>query len=390
MRGPCAPFRARPPAATADTSLVGRPTRIDSIADQRRLARLHAVLRTYAGLVTYLPEILEAVRAAYPSTNTNHLVDGYVQRDVREFGKDAPATDDVGVLGSDLWTRIEARLGSAFEEAPDLRAALDRCGAAVTTTPLAPIDTLEHYREIGERLSRACYGQVASHHQNLLRGSELRYRPGAERKIYCSPGKDDGTSTITVELSPGVCTLDDYLNLPFYFLHEHLSHVHSGKTYAEAYGAHGEFVEGWLLYAAEAFYREALAHGTGGTELSHPAERRAAVGRYVARVQTNPDRPSRERDAYDHAKTFREDALDGDPFFWELTLRFALAPFDAAKDRGVRDLHDELVHRMGDRGALRRFFEDTQEGKRESLRLWRHALAQPDNLGRLLDLLPPP
>ncbi len=364
---------------------VDRITAQSAVHDERE-ARLRAVFRVYEAAAAHLPALAGACQNR-PGLTPDEVADGYLGPAVREFHDYGPQSADVRALCEDLVRRVRGHLSAGFSVSARLRPVLDAFAAAALDPPAGGADDLETYRAIGERLSRECYGRLDPHHPNLLRQSELRYAYSDRPAISCRPNKEGGVSTITVAMTAGNCSLDDYLNLPFSLMHEYVSHIHSGRTYAESWGSRGAFVEGWLLYAAEAAYRERLASGAADIGLSVPLARLESVERHAARLQAEA-RPRRlENRAYRLAKFLHRDLLDGDTFFWRLTLRFALADYDAADDRGIEDLHDELVLRLDGSRALDGFVAAVPAGKLSLVAAWSNLLAPADGPARFLGAL---
>ncbi|MBM4466607.1 MAG: hypothetical protein FJ014_13820 [Chloroflexi bacterium] len=214
---------------------------------------------------------------------------------------------------------------------------------AVTDLPLVPFD-LSEPQTVGEELSRAYYSSFGEPGDHLQRPVQLEVELDHQLGLCCRPEKRGGVSLLTFLFAPADFCFSDFLNLPFYFLHEHLSHLHTASMYADRFRKphvfQGSFEDGWLIYTAFDLYWERL---NDPTFLGHEAIRSDALDHYI--IVTEQENHLMRR-GYDLAKWFHLQVLGRDTeTFRSLSAQLALCSFD---DFGADDLHTEFVHKISD------------------------------------------
>ena len=245
----------------------------------------------------------------------------------------------------------------------DLVAACNTYREIVMELPLAPFD-LSEPQAVGEELSRTFYKRFGEPGDHLQRPVQLEVELDHQLGLCCRPEKRGGVSLLTFLFAPADFCFSDFLNLPFYFLHEYLSHLHTASMYADQFRKphvfRGSFEDGWLIYTAFDLYWERLNEPTF---LGHEAIRSEALNHYITVTKQEPDNYLMQK-GYDLAKWFHVQVLDRDTeAFRYLSAQLALCPFDHL---GAVDLHTEFVReithyrRRDDVAALRRLVQANQ------------------------------
>jgi len=211
-------------------------------------------------------------------------------------------------------------------------------------------------------LSQAFYTRFGEPGDHLQRPVQLEVESDHRLGLCCRPEKQSGVSPLTFLFAPADFRFSDFLNLPFYFLHEYLSHLHTAPMYADQFRKphvfRGSFEDGWLIYTAFDLYWERLNEPTF---LGHESLRFEALDhKYITVTRQEPENYLMQR-GYDLAKWFHVHVLDGDTeTFRSLSAQLALCPFDHL---GAIDLHTEFVRgitryrRRGDLAGLQQLVQ---------------------------------
>ncbi len=242
----------------------------------------------------------------------------------------------------------------------ELVTACDTYCETVTELPLVPFD-LSEPQTVGEELSQAFYTRFGEPGDHLQRPVQLEVELDHQLGLCCRPEKRGGVSLLTFLFAPADFRFSDFLNLPFYFLHEYLAHLHTAPMYADQFRRphvfRGSFEDGWLIYTAFDLYWERLNEPTF---LGHEAIRFEALDHYITVTKQGPDNYLMQK-GYDLAKWFHLQVLDRDTeTFRSLSAQLALCSFD---DFGADDSHTEFVRqvdhyrRHDDEAGLRRLVQ---------------------------------
>jgi len=355
------------------------------MTDQEQWAKqrlmLDAICHAYEHLLGYLDAFDEAV-GSHPDWDGYRLVSQCVNPAVARFGRSPIDAESVSTLCEDLLRRLRGLLHAELPgDSPVFRVFEAYHEAVLGSAPPSPADLVQ-YQEIGERLSRDCYLQAwASDSPNLARPVELVIEPRNRQRFASRPDKRGGISTITFEFATAEFTFDTFVNLPFYFLHEYFSHIHSAEMHAERFGVPAPFEDGWLLYAAHQFYCQNLMAFPCPLEISCPDYRRLYVSKYIYEA-TSLDKGWAVRFGYQQAENF--EALAGSDLFWLLTLKLASVPYHHLS--GCPDVQHEFLIRM--RAWLRWLAIQSPATRSDALALLDMALQdETEPIRNLLDLL---
>jgi len=310
--------------------------------DDRRQAMLDAFCHVYGILLDHFDDFDDA-------DYSDSAWDGYrvisecINPAAQRFGASPVESIEPIVLCKDLLDRIEGSFSLQFAKTSSVFSVLTTFKDAVLGMAIPSPADVDFFRDTGENLSIDCY-QLACppDSQNLCRVTDLVIVSRNQQRFCCQPNKRGGTSKITFEFCTSEFTFDSFVNLPFYFLHEYLSHVHSAELFAEERCSEAlpPFEDGWLLYAARSFYRQRLWHDPPSS-LSHPYHRQYYANKYIYRV-TGDSGKAMVRHGYQQAEMFEN--IVGLDLFWKVTLLLAMSPFNHLL--GCADLHQEFMVRV--------------------------------------------
>ncbi len=218
----------------------------------------------------------------------------------------------------------------------------DYTSAVDNAQEIACVDLTE-WQRVGEELSRGCY---CSHLPVDAPALCLSVEPvelvlpinGLELQAY--PEKAQGCGKITCNFAARRFTFADYVNLPFYFFHEYLSHLHTAPMFAEHHESQDRFTDGWLVYYARMAYHHTLFHNPPSS-LDHPVHRDHFMAQYLKNALDDVSKPI-IYGGYESARQFA--ALAGVTRFERATLLIASTPYDFFDH--IPDLHGEFVRRV--------------------------------------------
>ena len=349
--------------------------------DDRRQAMLDAFCHVYSILLDHLDDF---DGADYPDSAWDgyRVVTECINPAAQKFGTSPVESIEPIVLCKDLLDRIEGSFSLQFPKTSPVFSALAEFKDAVLNVAIASPADIDLFRDIGENLSVDCYSLVCPPDSpNLCRPTDLAIVPKNQQKFCCQPNKRGGTSTITFEFCTSEFTFDSFVNLPFCFLHEYLSHVHSAELFAEQAGSEASppFEDGWLLYAAQRFYCQRLWHDPSSSSLSYPNLREYYANKYIYQV-TGDSGKVMVQHGYQQAKMFEN--IVGADLFWKVTLLLAMSPFNHLP--GWADLHHEFM--ISIKPWIRRMSALPDEERSEGIGLITLAVEGAEPIRSLLDL----
>ncbi|MGA9347965.1 MAG: hypothetical protein WBW48_04080 [Anaerolineae bacterium] len=276
-----------------------------------------------------------------------------------KFGRTSKSEDPVEAL-TDL---LELMVNTVEGQRPknrDLVAAYDTYREIVIGLFAVPFD-LSEPQAVGKELSCEFYTRFGGPGDHLQCPVQLEVELDHQLGLCCRPEKQGRISSLTFLFAPADFYFGDFLNLPFYFLHEYLSHLHTAPMYADQFRKPhmfgGSFEDGWLIYTAFDLYWERLNEPTFP---GHEAIRFEALDHYITVTKQEPENYLMQR-GYDLAKWFHLHVLDRDTeIFRYLSAQLALCSFDHL---GADDLHTEFVRAIaryrqrGDVAGLQRLVQ---------------------------------
>lgn len=310
--------------------------------DEPRQALLDVFCHCYGLLLEHL-DFLDGAVGAHYGWSGYRLVHECVDTAANRLGSTFSKTTDRRALCEDFLRRIR---GAMEHNLPADSSAFDRFSdyvAAVEAASNVPCSDLTKWQCVGEELSRACYCRCLPADTPSLSISveRVELEPSAEPKIYAVPQKEQGWGGIVCGFASKLFSFAEYVNLPFYFFHEHLSHLHSAPMFAERHvRVDHAFTEGWLLYYANSAYWRALFHEPH-MAVSYSLHREHYMKRYCESV-ADPVKKPFIHEGYEQARRFHK--LAGEARFERVTLLVASTPYNVFDL--IVDLHGEFVLRV--------------------------------------------
>ncbi len=325
--------------------------------DPLRQTTFDVLCHCFDGLLAHRESFEQAVSTQ--SWSLVRLAQEYFDPAANKFGATSKSEDPVEALTDLLDLMINAVEGQRPKNR-ELVAAYDTCRGTVSELPLVPFN-LSEPQAVGEELSRTFYTRFGEPGDHLQRPVQLEAESDRQLGVCCLPEKQGKVSSLTFLFAPAAFCFGDFLNLPFYFLHEYLSHLHTAPMYADQFRKphvfQSIFEDGWLIYTAFDLYWERLNEPTF---LGHEAIRSEALEYYITVTKQEPDNHLMEK-GYHLAKWFHMQVLDRDTeAFRYLSAQLALCSFDHL---GADDLHTEFIReiaryrRRDDVAGLRRLVQ---------------------------------
>ena len=313
--------------------------------DEARQALLDVFCHCYGLLLDHL-DYLDGAVSAHHGWDGYRLVRECVDTAANRLGSTLPETTDRWALCEDFLRRIRGAMEHNLPADSPAFAAFSDYAAAVEAISDVPCSDLTEWQCVGEELSRVCYCRHLPADAPALsisvEGVELT--PTAKMAFCAEPQKEQGRGEITFGFAPDCFIFAGYVNLPFYFFHEYLSHLHSAPMFSEHCGAPDHpFTEGWLLYYARLAYWRALFHEPHPA-LCHPLHRDHYAERYF-QATLDPVKKPLIHMGFQQARRFAN--LVGEAHFEQVTLLVTSTPYNVFTPLAP-DLHGEFVRRMQD------------------------------------------
>jgi hypothetical protein len=351
--------------------------------DGKGQALLDVFCHCYEKLLEHLDALDDAAQA-HDEWGAYRVVKECVNRATKAFGSSLSESLDLSARCDDFLARMDDFVAGELGRDSPVAGVFAECQAAARASPVTSRVDLTHWQRLGDELSKECYQAISPvDSPNLTRAVKPVLIKPSKKKVYvkCFPLQDDWESKITFYFAPDQFTLQSYLNLPFYFFHEYLSHIHTARLFAESDPSSNKpFEEGWLLYLAHDLYCHRLLKDPHSA-LTHPLHRAHYVGQCV---QTQLDDASKEPWVpwgWSLAGAFER--IVGKDLLRRTSLLVASSPCDHFP--GLPNLHWDFVRRAQQWMA---WIVTRSLGEKEVLLERLAALFQgPDPLERLFDFL---
>jgi hypothetical protein len=347
-----------------------------------RQALLDVFCHCYGVLLEYL-DFLDRAVGARDDWSGYRLVQECVDTAASRLGSIPLETIDRQEVCREFLRRVRGAMEYNLRgDSPAFAAFSDYASAVKATSDASCVDLTE-WQKIGEDLSRACYRcLLPADAPALCLSVEPVDLVGCNKpKLKAESDKTQGQGKITFGFAPDQFTFANYVNLPFFFLHEYLSHLHTAPTFAEYYSVqHHPFTEGWLMYYACLAYQRALLHEPH-LALSHPLHREHYIAIYLQSVLGEEAHPLVCR-GYELARQFA--GLVGEVRFERATLLVASTPYNLFPPPPP-DLHGEFVRRVGE--WLRQMFTRSLSEREDRVAALDMVLDKPDPVRKLMEWL---
>ncbi len=352
--------------------------------DEARQALLDVFCHCYGALLDHLDALDEAT-ASHLHWDVYRVVRECVDKATGTFGSSFPETSDLIALCDDFVTRAGGFVVGQLGSDSPVTETLAGCKAAVLGSSVPSAVDLTSWQRLGEELSRECYQKVLPPDSpNLTRTVKpVSIVADNVQRVYCVPRKNGGESEITFHFASKRFTFKSYLNLPFYFFHEYLSHLHTAPLFGEHQPGPKSFEDGWLLYFAGRAYCHRLLIDPHPSLTQH-LYREHYAERYLEDQAGENARQPWVSFGYEQARRFETVLTVFDPeMFEKVTLLVATSPYHYFP--GIPDLHGEFVKRV--KGWLVKTATLSAEDRRAKVRYLAAALKRDDPLKRLFDFL---
>jgi len=312
--------------------------------DKVRQALLDVFCHCHGLLLRHL-DYLDGAVGAHHGWDGYRLVRECVDKAAYHLGSTLPETTDQRALCKDFLRRIRGGMDACLPGGSPAFDAFDVCAEAVRAAPIDSPANLADWQHVGEELSRACYCRhLPANAPAFISVERVKLIPSARLELYAVPRKAYGRGEITLCFASDCFTFAEYVNLPFYFFHEYLSHLHSAPMFTEHHErVDALFTEGWLMYYARLAYQRALFHEPHPT-LDYSLHRDHYVQQYFQEI-LDPVKKLMVYAGYEQAR--RVANLLGEARFERVTLLVASTPYDVFTPLAP-DLHGEFVRCVQD------------------------------------------
>lgn len=349
--------------------------------DETRQALLDVFCHCYEKLLDSLYALDDAAQS-YPEWSAYRIVKECFNPATKEFGSAEAKTLDLPSLCSDFLSRAEGFLvGKLGSDSPVVGAFADYKAAVQASSVPNQVDFTD-WQQLGEELSKECYQDVLpADSPNLTRAVKpICIEPSNKQGVRCIPQKEGGESEITFHSASPQFVLQSYVNLPLYFFHEYLSHIHTARLFGELDEVPKPFEDGWLLYCIREAYRHKLLHDPHPS-LTHHLHREHYAEQYFLEQSVAASNQPWVSFGYEQARRFEN--VTGLDLFKKTTLLVAISPYDQFPD--IPNLHWDFVRRVAQWLAKMATLSETQEESK--VRQLAEELGKQEALRRLLEFL---
>ncbi len=310
--------------------------------DDKRQALLDVFCHCYERLLNHL-DVLDAAAQAHPEWDAYRIAKECLNPATEEFGSAEVKTLDLSTLCGDFLARAEGFIIGKFGSDSPVVGAFAECRETARVSPVSTQVDLTSWQRLGEELSREYYQDILpADSSNLAKAVKpVCIQPSKKQVVGCIPQKTGGASEITFNFASPEFVLQSYVNLPLYFFHEYLSHIHTAPLFGELHGPQKPFEDGWLLYCIRAAYRNRLFHDPH-SQLTHPLHREHYAGRYFQAQNDDASNEPWVPYGFELARCF--ETVVGSDLFRRATLLLAISAYNYFP--GVPDLHGEFVKRV--------------------------------------------
>ncbi|MFB0533709.1 MAG: hypothetical protein ACETWR_01880 [Anaerolineae bacterium] len=349
--------------------------------DYKRQALLDVFCHCYEKLLDHLDALHDATQADHEWSEYT-VVKECVNPATKAFGSRLPESLDLPALCVDFLARIGGSIVTQLGSSSPAVEVFTECQAAAEASPVVPEVDLTCWQRLGEELSRECYQAILpADSPNLTRAVKpVLIKPSDKQKVRCVPRKAAGESEITFYFASDQFTLQSYVNLPFYFFHEYLSHLHTARLFAESDPCPKPFEEGWLLYLAHDLYCHRLLEDPHPA-LTHPLPRAHYAHQYIQAEQDDATKEPWVPWGWTLADAFER--IVGKDLLRRTSLLVASSPCDHFP--GLPNLHWDFVKRV--QQWMTRLVTRSPREKEVLLERLAALLQGPDPLDKLFDFL---
>jgi len=286
----------------------------------KRQAMLDIYCHVFKNLIDYLDHFDEAS----DEYNCYSIVEDCFDLAIKEFGNNPVQSEEKGFMLKDLLDKIYGIFLLKYSSHKDVLAIFEKYKSRVLSTSIVSTN-LEDHKSTGQGLSCNCYESFCSkHYFGTKRKAKLVIEPSNQFKISSFPNKTGGMSKICFYFASSNFTFQHYLNLPFYFFHEYLSHIHSGKFSAEDNPERTcSFQDGWLIYTGYLWYKDFLNFQSQSENIRY---RKYYLNKYTYQIVYAQNNKYIQK-GYELARDFND--IIGNRLFYKISLLLASSDHDA-------------------------------------------------------------
>jgi hypothetical protein len=349
--------------------------------DFRRTSILQIYCHIYEKLIKQLnifDEILSQTTSEHDCYSiTKECFDPAIQ----EFGNNPPQIDNKDQLIEDLISKIGGLFAYKFSSNSELLKSFADFKDSVYDNMGFSLSKIDESHALGKRISLKCYSSFCNAgYGGLTRATRINIEPNNTTEISCLPRKSKGTTDIYMKFGTDDFYLDKYINLPFAFLHEYISHIHSAKLFNETSLEHNcSFADGWLIYVAYRKYRKHLQSDIANLDvLSH---REHYLKRYIYDITSERLENRYVRKGYELAERFAE--IVGEDLFDKVTFLLSITDYDSIAS--YTPLHTKSMFIIDK--WINHHLKKGDKEKKDEIELFDLAVEDKDPLKTLLDIM---
>ncbi|MBF0463994.1 MAG: hypothetical protein HQK88_10780 [Nitrospirae bacterium] len=247
---------------------------------------------------------------------------------MRIFGE-TKLEDNEYRLINDLLERIQGSLIHRYNEDKELLTTYENIKEYTIGKFDPNIDYLElitnEFNLLGKGISQSCYETHRTiKYKQAQRCAYLELIAASETKVSSISNRAKELYKINLNLGTADFDFLRYINLPFYFFHEYMSHIHSAKFNRHVNSnSISAFEDGWLLFTEEKKYEKYIKNRP--YLRAHGCYREKYLRKHFQLANKNINR--KHEDAYNLAESFFEKV--GIEIFFEITFLIASHDFNS-------------------------------------------------------------
>ena len=282
------------------------------------------MLDIYCHVFKNLIDYLDHFDEASDEYNCYSIVENCFDLAIKEFGNNPIQREEKEFMLKDLLVKVYGIFLLKHSSHRDVLGIFEEYKRQVLSTSIIPTN-LEDQHKVGKELSCKCYeGFCLKNYFGSKREAKLIIKPSNQFRISSSPNKIGGMSRIYFYFDPSNFTFGTYINLPFYFFHEYLSHIHSGKFFAEDNPERTcSFEDGWLVYTAYLWYNDYLNFQS---KLKDVRYKKHYLNKYTYQIVYAQNNKYIQK-GYELARDFND--IIGNELFYKISLLLATSDYDA-------------------------------------------------------------
>lgn len=309
--------------------------------DTKRQAMLDSCCHVYEKLFSELDRFDDLSAEDVSGIDCYSIVRVCFDPAIQEFGNNPPSSDDKLVLIEDLLNKIGGLFSFKFSNNLELLAFYQDLKKDILNSASVPANKIENFNDEAKKLSQTCYAQYCnSGYSGLSRDSNLIISPNNNTTVSCIPQKTTGISEVHLKFGTPDFSFTTYANLPFYFFHEYLSHIHTGRLFTEHnYEQTSAFEDGWLVYVGYQEFMKYLQSSTDSIKILLLPHKEHYIKKYINSIAYGEEGNRYTQKGYDLAMKF--DQLIGKDLFNKISFLLSSTNYDAISE--YNPLHSKFL-----------------------------------------------